>query len=274
MEAGRRMIYFSNYKEGVKMGRAGYAGLCFRGSDCRVIIYYKGGEGEEGKRIRPVYRFLDGSKVMGEELLVSEGMACAEYESSVRNFFNSGKATDSLESIYIEGTSCLCGGRVDGRELLTEEACSITDWMDTVTEVLSNEEEIKEEEPKQSTPMDYEVWTLPECMERLPEQKLPYDGVRRKCGRMQLEDLEHLPEEWKRQKENNFLLHGYYEYHHLLLVQLCTRYGERYALGVPGVYCHRNQYMAETFGFYEFAPLEPGKRQRGSFGYWYRYGAE
>lgn len=272
MEVGRRMIYFSNYRDGVKMGRAGYAGICVKGTGCRILIYYKGEPGEEGKCIKPVYQFRDGSRIEGEELPVSEGMASAEYETSVGNFLNSGKEAERLESIYIEGTSYICGGRLDGQELPMEDTYSVLDWMDTVTEVVAEEWQQSEVETiPEPLPISFETWSLPECMDRLPVMKLPYDGVRRRCCRMSLEDLEHFPKEWKKIKENHFLLHGYYEYHHLLLAKLCTRYGERYALGVPGEYCYRNQYMAESFGFPEFAPLEPGKRQRGSFGYWYLY---
>ena len=273
MEFGRSMIYFSNYTDGVKTGRAGYAGICFKGAGCRIMIYYKGGEKEEGKKIRPVYRFRDGSRLEGEELLVSEGMASMEYESASINFLNSGKSVEHLESVYIEGTSCLCGGRIDGQDLPMEDTYSVMDWVDTVAGVVTEElEQPMEKVILEPAPViQYETWALPEYVERLPLLRLPYDGVRRRCCRMKLEDLEHLPKEWEKLKENHFLLHGYYEYHHLLFAKLCTRYGERYAVGVPGEYCYRNQYMAESYGFMEFAPLEPGKRQRGSFGYWYFY---
>ena len=76
---------------------------------------------------------------------------------------------------------------------------------------------------------------------------------------------------WEFLKKNHFLLHGYYEYHHLLLGKLCGRHGERFVLGVPGEYGAREQYMAENFGFQDFSPLEQGKKRRGSFGYWYFY---
>lgn len=116
-----------------------------------------------------------------------------------------------------------------------------------------------------------EHWTLQQYMERLPEMKLPFDGVCRQCRKLTLGDLEHLPEEWCHLRENNFLLHAYYEYHHLLLVKFSLRNKERYAIGVPGEFSYRNRYTAESFGFGSFAPLNSGRCRGGCFGYWYYF---
>ena len=158
----------------------------------------------------------------------------------------------------------MCGGRIDGRDLTEEMSYTGESGSDMVTELVPMIEEEEETE-------EQEIWSFSEFLEHLPELKLPMDGMRRACCRMTLENMEHLPEEFLKLKENHFLLHGYYEYHHLLFAKLSCRYGERYAIGVPGEFCYRNQYMAENFGFYDFAPLEPGRRRGGAFGYWYTY---
>lgn len=88
---------------------------------------------------------------------------------------------------------------------------------------------------------------------------------------MELSDFEKFPKKWKGLENNHFLLHGYYQYHHLLLVQLSGVRGEQYAVGVPGEFRYRDQYMAETFGFSAFYPLKKGNRRQGEFGYWYLY---
>lgn len=300
MEYGRKMVYFSFYQDGRKNGSAGYAGLFFRGESCDVQIYYRGAvtEGEEGGReIRPVYVFRDGKMIEGNVLPVSEGMAVDSFSTDRRSFLQSGKRVEELETVYITGEfSGICGGRLDGKELMEETAYTLTQWMDTVAELIpeagevsgtelhwqQEEDDLPAKEEKERIAgqnilegawetKELERWTLEQCLEQFPEQKLPFDGIRRKCCRMTLEELGHLPKEWDGLKENNFLLHGYYEYHHLLLIQLCSRYGIRYALGVPGKYCYRNQYMAENFGFMDFSPLEQGRRRKGSFGYWCCY---
>lgn len=255
MECGRTMIYFSTYENGVKTKKSGYAAIFIRGESCDVQLYYRGNEGETGS-LQPVYGFRDGTVVLGTEIAMEEGMAAVTIRTGRQDFMQSGRQFKELEVIYLDGVqSGICGGRLDGKEL-EETAYTLTD------------SELPEK-PQEVTVM--EPWSLSQCLESLPEMKLPFDGVRRKCCRMSLEEMDHLPEKWLRLKNNHFLLHGYYEYHHLLLAKLATRYGERYVLGVPGEFCYRNQYMAESFGFYDFAPLEPGRRRGGCFGYWYFY---
>jgi len=69
---------------------------------------------------------------------------------------------------------------------------------------------------------------------------------------------------------NSFLLHGYYNYHHLLLTR-AERKGELcYYIGVPGVYSEQEQMMASMFGFQEFRMLKGPGTGKGSFGYWCR----
>lgn len=271
MEYNRRMIYFSVYENGERKRRAGYMGLYCKGNCCNVQIYYRepSQEKEVGQKIYPIYLFQDGSIVDGVALSVVEGMATECFETDIHNFLSSGKKIKDLNAVYIEGVlDGICGGRLDGQELLEENTYSIKKWINTVTEVV---EEKHIEAVSEVLPVRKETWSLIECMERLPEIKLPFDGIRRKCCRMTLDDMEHLPKEWIFLKNNHFLLHGFYEYHHLLLAKLCNRHGERYALGVPGQFGYRDQYMAENFGFQDFSPLEQGKKCRGSFGYWYFY---
>lgn len=267
MECGRKMIYFSTYENGVKSKKAGYAAFFIRGDWCDVQIYYRGNVQAEETRIQPVYVFRDGSVVLGMEMEVEEGMATAVFRTGRQDFVQSSKSLEELEVIYLDGVKGgICGGRIDGREL-EEAAYTLTEWIETEVETVKS----AEENGSDCCENREESWTLPFCMEQFPELKLPFDGIRRQCCRIVPEDLDHLPEEWRYLKDNHFLLHGYYEYHHLILAKLACRYGERYAIGVPGEFCYRNQYMAENFGFYDFAPLEPGKRRGGCFGYWYYY---
>lgn len=65
---------------------------------------------------------------------------------------------------------------------------------------------------------------------------------------------------------NSFLLHGYYNYRHLMLGIMTDG---NYILGVPGVMNPQERYMAGMFGFPNFKYAEDeGKCQ--SYGYWYR----
>ncbi|MBQ1172705.1 MAG: hypothetical protein IIX48_08950 [Lachnospiraceae bacterium] len=67
---------------------------------------------------------------------------------------------------------------------------------------------------------------------------------------------------------NSFLLHGYYNYGHLVLDE---RNGES-RLGVPGNYYEREQMVATMFGFPDFEPAGKEEIQTGTFGYYFTKG--
>lgn len=66
---------------------------------------------------------------------------------------------------------------------------------------------------------------------------------------------------------NSFLLHGYYNYRHLILARLSDSGGKiRYLLGVPGHYFSNEKYMASMFGFPHFVLAKKQPDEDGRFG--------
>ena len=88
------------------------------------------------------------------------------------------------------------------------------------------------------------------------------------------EDLSSLQKPFWRLANNSFLLHGYHNYHHLLLLE---EDGHQW-LGVPGIYSPREAHAAELFGFPQFtreyhqklALSEDECSTDKDFGYWCR----
>lgn len=75
-----------------------------------------------------------------------------------------------------------------------------------------------------------------------------------------------LRKEYQKMVHNSFLLHGYYNYRHLILGRLARQDGWEYYLGVPGNFYNREKMVAEMFGFEAFEGIqEPAKP--GDFGY-------
>ncbi|MBD5544674.1 MAG: hypothetical protein HDR01_10670 [Lachnospiraceae bacterium] len=81
-----------------------------------------------------------------------------------------------------------------------------------------------------------------------------------------LEPLEH----------NSFLLHGYFNYRHLLI----RKEGDKFLVGVPGNYYYREEMVAAMFGFPNFVPakkekgagkdsLQEEEKTVGEFGYYF-----
>lgn len=88
-------------------------------------------------------------------------------------------------------------------------------------------------------------------------------------------ELSILPRRFWGLANNSFLLHGYHNYDHLLLIE---EDGHVW-LGVPGIYDEREVRAAELFGFPQFTrsyiPLlnltDEERNEQGDFGHWCRY---
>lgn len=67
--------------------------------------------------------------------------------------------------------------------------------------------------------------------------------------------------------QNSFLLHGYYNYGHVVLTRTENRGEEIFYLGVPGVYFEREKQAALMFGFEGFEAANE-QAEEGGFGYY------
>ena len=119
--------------------------------------------------------------------------------------------------------------------------------------------------------------TMPPCEDVAePEEEvttyIPSSSLH--CEKIQRQDLSRLPrQEWKL-ANNSFLLHGFYNYHHLLYIED----GEEIWIGVPGIYHEKEGAAAKAFGFPKFRrldefeiTLEPKEQNTyDDFGYWCR----
>lgn len=83
-------------------------------------------------------------------------------------------------------------------------------------------------------------------------------------------DLSRIPRDKWELGNNSFLLHGFYQHRHLLLLRRQTRTEVRYYIGVPGVYNEKEQLLASMFGFEEFKMMKEPESREGNFGYWCR----
>lgn len=91
------------------------------------------------------------------------------------------------------------------------------------------------------------------------------------CVEVTPEQLQKLPIEDKAVISNSFLEHGYYNFKHLLFGRV--RENERhtkYFIGVPGMYCNRERFMATMFGYGNFKRSHRADCSNPYFGYWYQ----
>lgn len=82
-----------------------------------------------------------------------------------------------------------------------------------------------------------------------------------------ISELKELSPDLEPLEHNSFLLHGYFNYKHLLI----KKDGTMFRVGVPGNYYVREEMVASMFGFPNFEPAEAGhcNRQQGQFGYYF-----
>ncbi|MGN0205380.1 MAG: DUF6128 domain-containing protein [Coprococcus sp.] len=160
---------------------------------------------------------------------------------------NTENAVNEQDAMSIEGTE--------------EEAVQMTDQI-VETEV--------QREKRQELPNAYEI-----LLQQFPQMYPFEDNSIEICVRLDLQDIGMLPMQCWLYGSNSFLLHGYYCYRHLILARTRTHTmdGEDgvpdYILGVPGIWQHREQYMASMFGFENFKPVSSGNLCAGAFGYWF-----
>lgn len=138
-------------------------------------------------------------------------------------------------------------------------------------------EETPSETPESQTEALHETReSLAEAHTKTPGSELQKSSEPQSSARkIQRSELSALPRRHWNLANNSFLLHGYYNYNHLLLVEEAGHYW----LGVPGIYDPRESRAAELFGFSQFtdsynqqlALTEDECSNYGRFGYWCRY---
>lgn len=122
-----------------------------------------------------------------------------------------------------------------------------------------------------------EIW---ESLKTNHAMYTPFEDEEIVCLRIELKDIRNLPKRYWYLGNNSFLLHGFFNYHYLVL----GRKGEHYFLGVPGIFQHQERVMATIFGFPEFLPTaftagtgeQREEEQQNTepinrFGFWFRY---
>ena len=192
-----------------------------------------------------VFQEFDSDKTAGESKSIDEK------EAEVETQFGDDEETENLEEEQPEK-----------KEQETVEESSEKKEQETVEELPEKKEQeiVEDSSEKKDLKKD--------------DRDIDLQNFRRQIMKIQRGEISILPRcEWKL-ANNNFLLHGYYNYRHLVLIDE----GNQLKLGVPGIYHEREARAAATFGFPEFiaeadvnVTLEPQERNENQqFGYWCR----
>lgn len=192
----------------------------------------------------------------------SDGDADSEKSAESAEFIESERKPESAE--YIE----------------SEKKSEIAQYIDSErkTEIAENvefEENVEyEENVEKAHIIESEVSTIPQMEELF--NNCDYvnafaDDYCYDCIEVTLEQLRNTPLGDEEIVNNSFLEHGYYNFRHLLFgrVQKNEKHTE-YFVGVPGMYCNRERFMASMFGFNNFKKSHRSDYANPYFGYWYQ----
>ena len=198
---------------------------------------------------------------MPESQVIHEAMQEEERVERDERAAMPGQRIDAADTRYAERDVI----REDRKENGADQAEPVQEGADQPEGQISREEAGREpkEQHRTADAVSQEACGQCERTERIPQ-----------CTKIQRNDLARLPRcEWK-WANNSFLLHGYYNYHHLALLND----GSRYLLGVPGIYHPQEAKAANVFGFTEFIPVQEvdidltddERNSQEQFGYWCR----
>ena len=259
----KKITYLSLYESGEKIFPAGFASLCLEKESLCVIIQIKNAEKEQENNLA-VDLVTEKKKINIGMISVVSGRGSME-----KNF-------DYYKEKVLVGTSEIEPDNICGIEIKLSESRSIVGrWKEICSEdrePSATEEASVEKEKKEKGDLKA-VSIAPDKWEQLKSQfKVIHPfGDEREFISMEIKDFTVLRENYQKLVNNSFLLHGFYNYRHLILGQDYKIGAENetcFYLGVPGVFFEREKMVAVMFGFEGFessGPVETGK-----FGYYLR----
>ena len=242
----RFVTYIYAYEEGKKSGNAGYAKIETRGDMGRVELHIMNMKEVKGVGKLSFFQIIDGimKQIEVGEFLIERGAATKNISFRTDDVSKSGVKFEALDGLCV---------------LDSEERKYLSFWHDKALrewkeESLPNDgiEEMDEIEQKSLHTMEIPVQNIfPDenigsIWERWKrgKQYTSYDSI--EMIQIELKDLRELPKKYWYLGNNSFLLHGFFNYHYIILGKQSD--GKWY-IGVPGMYQRQERVMASIFGF-------------------------
>lgn len=293
----KRVVYLSLHQENRQSSGWGFVRLTEKDGEYCFKLQAKIPEDCQGKY--PVYLLIGKEKVLVSELMVQAGAMQGEFRLKVlEDVIYIGGNSYALSRLW--GIEILLSENTWIRGIYQEEPYSKAEKGVSAAELpegqeAEGQEPIRQEpvgqrqEPKGQNPEpekagDPEQELLQKSREAKPlsqggkweKLKEEYPQVHpfgddRCFISLEPGDLVILPASFQKLLNNSFLLHGFYNYRHLILGpdrELSEEGEENFYIGVPGTYFEREKMVAVMFGFEGFEGK--GLVEIGSFGYYMR----
>ena len=253
----KKIAYLSLYEAGEKVCSAGFVSLSLEKEEICVIMQIRNADREKNGSY-PVFLLTESQRIDIDTISIEAGRGNGE-----RKFHCHGGRV-SVSNWKIEPDD-ICG-----IEIKLFENKTIEGWWRASTKELPKQliqDETPEEPELKAVSIASDKW------EQLKNQfKIMHPfGDDREFVSIEIKDFTVLREAYQKLVNNSFLLHGFYNYRHLILGK-DSRIGADneacFYLGVPGVFFEREKMVAVMFGFEGFESVGPV--EIGKFGYYLR----
>ena len=302
----RRFItYIYEYERGNRGRNIGFVRTNLRENSCRMELQIRGFDRFKGKC--PVYLtvYENGLQAIPvTELLLTQGMGTCSFICENNQIGNSGFDVHQAQTLTIACgngrflTGCLSSAPVPealrGEFSIFQEKESVLPATQAQAVPARQPQTTTEPEPvrqpqtmpgpeparqPQTMPepepvRQPETTPQPETIQQ-PKTMPQLEAVRQpqvSYQKVEIQDIRKLPKSNWNLCNNRFLLHGFFNYHYLMLKTLEMNGEKRQFLGIPGIYEQPERMMAMLFGFPEFeaaaAVSSDSKDMTGVFGYW------
>ena len=278
----KRIAYLSLYEAGEKVCSAGFVSLSLEKEEICVIMQIRN-VGREKNQSYPVFLLTESQRIDIGTIFIEAGRGNCERKF----YFHQGRASVNnwkikpdeicaieiklFENRMIEGWWRIAG-KESSKQLIQDEIPEERKEKDNAKDNENGKGQeimaVVQEEPElKAVSIASDKW------EQLKNQfKIMHPfGDEREFVSIEIKDFTVLREAYQKLVNNSFLLHGFYNYRHLILGKDCrigTSNEVCFYLGVPGVFFEREKMVAVMFGFEGFesaGPVEIGK-----FGYYLR----
>ena len=268
----RFVTYIYAYENGQKNNNAGYAKIETRGDRGQMEIHLASNGIYRGKG-SVAFLYAEKEKLIYipvGEFVIENGLGSSSVSFRVDSLAGTDLSFAKIDGIYIADSE-------GGKYLSFWRDVEVTDFSDANFAEYSLDMPLPEtEEPLKREAMEdaeqeslhtmeipmrnvYPAYTVEDIWMNFARTKSSVQ-VNDEVSAIQIElsDLRELPKNYWYLGNNSFLLHGFFNYHHLLFGRLPEG---KWFIGVPGIYARQERVMASVFGFPGFMHIgvsEPG----------------
>lgn len=295
----RRFVsYIYNYEAKIKKNNVGFARIEVRGNQCKMTIHMQVKSISSGTL--KAYGFVrDGNYLKGiflEELVIKNGGGDAQIILDKEDIKGSGSNFKDLGGlIFYVSNDKYFGTEWDDIPLVFEQLIIDNGKTGIIREM--NRESIKTQkrgEVQKSRPLETVTDTGEKAEPEEQREGRKEDGteaIREEtkteaktetgAGQQEMEEIlkaaalpqpifspctpKELKGRFGYEMKNDFVMHGYNRFGHLGIMEV----KDNHFVGVPGIFCKREQTVAENYGYGNFCPRTGGQLHYGDFGYWY-----